>query len=379
MTKMKETIIVFSSNVDNWGAERSVCSMCDYLHRQGKEVLVILPREGTIINLLNEIHVEYVVLPFRMWIYTSKRALRPDVFIRDLWHSINTAKFIEHEIIRRGYKPVLVYSSTILFGTGLYCAKKWNVPHVHHFRENIDAFGYKFIFGNKLTTKYIANHTHQIICTCNAVKERYAADFVGKKMDVVNNGVPAIDNLSVKPAFDKIRLIQVARFMDDKRVIDTLHAVKILVDAGYVHLKLDIYGKGREEDMYKEFISKNHLDKFIEIKGFCQKIPFQEYHVGLMTSTFEAFARTTLDYMNNGLAVVASNTGGNLEQVVDGKTGLLFKVHNAKNLAECLKYLCDNPNKIVEFGKNGRQRFLNNFTQDMYQRKIGKIILSYLN
>ena len=378
MNNMKKTIVVFSSNVEQWGAERSVCSMCDYLHRQGKEVLVILPREGAIINLLKDIHVEYIILPFEAWGCTSIKALRPDMFIHKVWYNFKTAKFIQHEIIRRGYKPMLVYSSTILFGTGLYCAKKWNVPHVHHFRENIDAFGYKFIFGESFTTKYIAKHTNQIICTCNAIKERYAADFVGKKIDVVNNGVPAIDSLPARPTFNQIRFVQVARFMDDKRVIDSLNAIKILVDNGFVNLKLDIYGKGPEEDMYKDFITKNHLHKFIEIKGFCQNIPFNEYHVGLMTSTFEAFARTTLDYMNNGLAVVASNTGGNLEQVVDKKTGLLFEVHNAKNLAECLKYLCDNPNKIEEFGNKGRQRFLNNFTQDMYQQKIGKIILSYL-
>lgn len=375
---MKETIVVFSSNTDNWGAERSVCSMCDYLKRQGFYVLVVLPKEGPIVNILNGIQVDYIVLPFRMWIYTSIKQLRVDRYIRTVANMINYAKRIDREILKRGYRPILVYSSTILFGTGLYCAKKWKVPHIHHFRENIDAFGYKFIFGNILTMRYIAKHTNQIICTCNAVKLRYEKYLIGVRMDVVNNGVPIIDNIHFCPIHDKIKIIQVARFMDDKRIIDSLQAINILVKEGCKKLKLDIYGKGPEEALYKNYISDNHLEEYIDIKGFHQHIPFCNYHVGLMTSTFEAFARTTLDYMNNGLAVVASNTGGNLEQVVDGETGILYDVQNPKKLSMAIKFLYDHPNQIMKFGLNGRKYYLENFTQEIYQRKIGSIILSFI-
>lgn len=375
---MKDTIVVFSGNTENWGAERSVCSMCDILKQRGAYVLVVLPKEGPIINLLDKIQVDYVVLPFSMWIYSSINALRPDRYIRNVFRIINSARRIKNEILKRGYRPILVYSSTILFGTGIYCASKWNVPHIHHFRENIDAFGYKFIFGNRFTMHYLSSYTDQIICTCNAVKQRYVQYIKDVKMDVVNNGVPVIEKINCSSSFDKIRFIQVGRFMNDKRIIDSLCAINMLVNDGCVNLKFDIYGKGPEESLYRDFIINNHLEEYIEIKGFCQNIPFQDYHVGLMTSTFEAFARTTLDYMNNGLAVVASNTGGNLEQVQDGQTGLLYEVHSANSLAMSLRYLYDHPTIIQELGSNGRKRFLEKYTEGIYQRKIGDLIMSHI-
>lgn len=373
-----DAIIVFSSNVENWGAERSVCSMCDYLHRQGLSVLVIIPREGTIINLLDSIHVEYLILPFDLWIYSNIRSLRPDRYLKKIFNIIKSTKCIEKEILNSGYKPILVYSSTILFGTGLYCAKKWKVPHIHHFRENIDAFGYRFIFGNKPTMNYIRKNTDCIICTCDAVKQRYSDCLSDVEMKVVNNGVPALPNISKKNIGDKIKIIQVARFMDDKRIIDSLKAIHILIKRGYTNIKFDIYGKGPEEAIYKKYIDDNNLSNYIEIVGFKQNIDFSLYNIGLMTSTFEAFARTTLDYMNNGLAVVASNSGGNIEQVVDRETGLLFEVHNSNALADCLTELYNSPELITEYGNAGRKRFLQKFTQSIYQNKIGKIIMSYI-
>ena len=375
---MKDTIVVFSSNVENWGAERSVCSMCDYLHRQGFHVLVVLPREGLITNLLESIHVEYVVLPYEMWIIHDRSTWRPDRYLRKVFRIWRKSVRIRHEILSRGYNPILVYSSTITFGTGLYCAKKWNVPHVHHFRENIDAFGYKFVFGNLLTMRYIRKTTTRIICTCNAVKDRYSRYLDGAEIHVVNNGVPAVHNVTDHSVTDNVNIIQVARFMDDKRVIDSLNAIDILVKDGYTNLKLDIYGKGPEEEMYRSFIESHNLSEYVEVVGFCQNIDFSKYHIGLMTSTFEAFARSTLDYMNNGLEVIASNAGGNTEQVVDKETGLLFEVHDPQSLAECIIRLYKDPAYMNRLGNAGRERFLQHFTQEMYQQKIGGILMSCL-
>ena len=100
---------------------------------------------------------------------------------------------------------------------------------------------------------------------------------------------------------------------------------------------------------------------------------------GLMTSKYEAFARTTLDYMNNGLAVIASKSGGNVEQVNDNITGLLYDTCNAKSLAKTIIRLYDNQELIGELGKNGRKRFISEFTQDIYQQKILNVFQLILN
>lgn len=375
---MKDVIVVFSSNVDKWGAERSVCSMCEGLKKRGYDVLVIIPREGEIISILEEIGIDYLVLPFTVWVYSQKQKMKLVRIMRWFMQEMFRTRHIILEVKRLEYNPILVYSSTVLFGTGVYCANRWKVGHIHHFRENIDAFGYKFYLGYNLTMRYIRKHTSHIICTCEAIKEHYI-EYLGKApITVVNNGVPLIKDVTPRFYDGKIRFVQVARFMDDKRIIDTLHAAKILCDRGVRNYEIDIYGRGEEETLYRDYISENNVSDYVHIKGFVSAIDFSPYHVGLMTSTFEAFARTTLDYMNNGLAVIASDSGGNLEQVVANETGLLFEVKNPQSLADKMEELITHPNLISKLGKAGRGRFKQKFTQDKYQEYIVSVFDKYL-
>lgn len=375
---MKDVIVVFSSNVDKWGAERSVCSMCDGLKKKGHDVLVIIPREGEIISILKELDIDYLVLPFTAWGYSGNVTKRFYRIVCWLTHEMFQTRHIVSEIKRLGYNPILVYSSTVLFGTGLYCAKKWKVGHIHHFRENIDAFGYKFCLGYNLTMSYIRKRTNHIICTCEAIKEHYIEYLGGTSITVVNNGVPLVSEIAPKSYDGKIRFVQVARFMDDKRIIDTLHAAKILCDRGVCNYGIDIYGRGMEEVLYRDYILKNKLSDYVHIRGFVPDIDFSPYHVGLMTSAFEAFARTTLDYMNNGLAVIASDSGGNLEQVVANETGLFFEVKNPQSLADKMEEMIKHSNLIYKFGKEGRKRFKEKFTQNKYQENILSVFDKYL-
>ena len=375
---MKDCIIVFSSNVENWGAERSVCSMCEALQKKGKKVVMIIPREGLIINLLKQIDVEYLVLPYTNWTYENRSSLRIDRYIRSIIREFIHVRRIIKEIKEREFNPILVYSATILIGIGIYCSKKWKVPHVHHFRENIDAFGYKFKYGYKRSMKYINNNSNIIICTCVAVKDRYLMNLSTNKVVVINNGVPPVEKVLPKNILGTLKLVQVARFMDDKRIIDTLDAVRILANNSFTDIHLDIFGMGPEEDMYRKFIDKNNLTRFITIKGFVQNIDFSSYHIGIMASTFEAFARTTLDYMNNGLAVVASDSGGNLEQVENNITGMLFHVHDSSDMADKISKFYLDRNLIISMGNAGRRRFLQKFTQQMYQVSISSHILSLI-
>lgn len=376
---MGKYIIVFSRHVDNWGAERSTCSLCKGLKDKGYNVLLVIPREGSIINLLNNDDIEYIVHDFLGWLYEGKE--KPSfkhVCKRRLLDIINI--FSLKRILRKmGIHPMLVYSNTLTFGFGIKFAKSCNVPHVQHIRENIDAFDYHFIDGYEKSMKKI-NTSSAIMCTCETIRQRYIKDLSPDKFYTVHNGVPPVENLKIKNFnANTLEIIQIARFMDDKRVIDSLCAIKQLVKQGYVNVHLDIYGKGEEEDMYHQFISQNNLDDYVTIKGFVSKIDFSKYHLGLMTSTFEAFARSVLDYMNNGLAVIASNAGGNVEQVANGISGLLYTVKEPVSLAKAIAELYDDRSKLKHFAENSRKRYLDNFTQDRYVAKSNAIILNVLN
>lgn len=376
---MNNYIIVFSRHIDNWGAERSTCSLCKGLIDKGYKVLVIIPRKGAIISLLDELKIPYLIHEFYGWLYEGEHKPRLRQILKLKVKETLGLYLLRHTLSKMKIKPILVYSNTITFRYGIRFARLCKIPHVQHIRENIDAFDYHFIYGYEQSMKLI-NTSTAIMCTCDTIRNRYLPSLDARKFITVHNGVPPVETIQIKD-FHKgtLKIVQVARFMDDKRVIDSLDAIKILVNEKKINnIHLDIYGKGEEESMYKDFISENNLNKYVSIRGFVSKIDFKPYHVGLMTSTFEAFSRSVLDYMNNGLAVVASKAGGNVEQVLDGETGLLYEVKNPESLANAILILNTDRDKLQIFASNSRKRYLDNFTQEKYVSKTNEIILKSL-
>lgn len=375
---MQKCIVVFLMNVDKWGAERSVCSLCHYLQQMGQKVVVVIPRKGLVTELLNEYSIEYIIHNYSVSHYHAGHFPRWDRYCCKLIRKPFDVWMITRELHKKGYIPQLIYSASLPVDAGLICARILHVPHVQHIRENMDAFGYKFLLGKKLSLEINNKISSLFICTCQSIKDIYAEYIDVSKVVVIHNGVPSVIQLREKSFDDKVRILQVGRYMPDKRIIDTLSAANILVSKGIDQFKIDIFGYGFEENKYKSFIEENNLSSYVEIKGFSDNIDYTLYHIGLMTSKFEAFSRSVLDYMNNGLAVVASDTGGNIEQVVDGKTGFLYKSTSTDDLAAKLEKLIQNPQLILQMGIKGRERFLENFTQVKYQEKAANAILSLI-
>lgn len=384
---MKDTILVFTANVDKWGAERSVASMCAGLISKGYNVLVIIPRNGPVVDIFKEYGIDYIVHYFPMAIGTlfernvcfiravaRLRHIVPD-YIRMQWQLISLRKIL----VRKGVVPIAIYSASLTIDFGVRFALLCNIKHIQHIRENLDAFGYKLKYGYKNGIKKISKASCLIICTCNAVRDRYATDLKNNKLCVVYNGVKNIDNIPDKEIIGKIRLIQTARLMKDKNILDSIKAIEILVSSGRTKIHLDIYGLGDQEMFLKRYVEEHNLSPYITFKGFCDNIDYSKYNVGLMTSIYEAFSRSVLEYMNNGLVVIASNTGGNLEQIQDGETGLLYSLNNPDSLAHDLLKLYDDKDLINRLSWAGREYFIKHFTQEVYVNKITNLIISNVN
>ena len=384
---MKDTILVFTANVEKWGAERSVASMCAGLKSNGYNVLVVIPRIGPVVDIFKEYGIDYIVHYFPMAVgslfdrnvcfFRSVVRLRhviPD-YIRMQWQLISLKK----RLVNKRIFPIVIYSSSLTIDFGVRYALLNNIKHIQHIRENLDAFGYKLKYGYKNTFKKISKASCLIICTCNAVRDRYVADLKNNKLCVINNGVQNKDNLPEKEIVGKLRLIQTARLMKDKNVIDSIKAVEKVVSTGRTEIHLDIYGLGNQEIFLKKYVEDHNLSSYITFKGFCDNIDYSKYNVGLMTSIYEAFSRSVLEYMNNGLVAIASNTGGNVEQIQDGETGMLYRLNHPDSLACAISKLYDDKDLINRLACAGRNYFMKNFTQEVYIKKITNLIISSIN
>ena len=80
----------------------------------------------------------------------------------------------------------------------------------------------------------------------------------------------------------------------------------------------------------------------------------------------EPFGIVVAEAMMRGTAVVATNTGGPLEQVAEGETGLLCPPGDTAAWAAALTELLSDRGRCERFGTAGRERAMRMFTQERF-------------
>ena len=125
--------------------------------------------------------------------------------------------------------------------------------------------------------------------------------------------------------------------------------------------------KGAEE--YKaeldEFTAHNNLGKNIVFAGYRNDIPdiLQSLDVLIHASIApEPFGRVILEGMAYAKPIVATNSGGTIEQIVDGETGILVPMSDPDSMANAILFYLTNMERAREMGEKGRQRLIATFS-----------------
>lgn len=90
----------------------------------------------------------------------------------------------------------------------------------------------------------------------------------------------------------------------------------------------------------------------------------------VLPSLSEGMSNAILEYMALAKPVIATNVGGNPDNVIEGKTGFLVPVKDVGALAEALKRLCASPMLRQVMGDAGRKRVEEEFD-------IHKMVMKY--
>jgi glycosyltransferase involved in cell wall biosynthesis len=85
----------------------------------------------------------------------------------------------------------------------------------------------------------------------------------------------------------------------------------------------------------------------------------------------EQFGRVLAEAMSCETPVIGSDSG-EIPYVIDD-AGLVFPEGNARELASCVKRLLDDPNYYAELAQRGRQRVLDNYTQEHIARQTFEV------
>ncbi len=170
---------------------------------------------------------------------------------------------------------------------------------------------------------------------------------------------------------NSIKILYLGRLTDFKGPVETIRAFELASKNG-LQGELHIVGDGAKMSECKKIAKYSKYHKRIFIHGavdkyrainFFQNADVFSAHNQLSTKTNqeEAFGVSIIEAMAFGLPVVTGRSGGVVETVVDGKTGILFDSGNIDAHASAFIKLSENIELRKLMGENARRRAVNLF------------------
>lgn len=209
----------------------------------------------------------------------------------------------------------------------------------------------------------VSDHDYQLACRLSTTHET--------QITTVHNGVPTGSGLYLaQPAGENpVRLIMVARFSEPKDHRLLLKAIyELQADKNF---QLDLVGDGPLLSHYQKLVSQLKIDDRVRFLGARPDVPelLAKSQVFILASKWEGFPISILEAMRAGLPVIASDVGGTGEAVINDETGFLVPRDDDETLKSKLRLLINDSGLRVKMGKNGRERYLKNFTLDHMIKK----------
>ncbi|MBI2833190.1 MAG: glycosyltransferase [Acidobacteria bacterium] len=134
-----------------------------------------------------------------------------------------------------------------------------------------------------------------------------------------------------------------------------------------------IAGEGELRPALEKQIREHHLEKHVYLAGFRPDVLslLKAFDVFVMSSVTEGLGTSLLDAMACARPVVASQTGGIPEVVLDGETGLLVPPRDEPALAGAIVRLLGDATMRARFGQAGLTRVREHFrAEQMVQKTV---------
>jgi len=240
----------------------------------------------------------------------------------------------------------------------------------------------------------LAPKTNKICVVSEKVKQFYInhVHLSSSKLQVVYNGIKLSEKNSDAAHVQKIKnefnikdgspiLANIGRLVEAKANHIFIRALEEL-DRRAVEFHALMIGDGPLKEALtaqgQALIRKNKLTLTGLRKDVQQILDIVD--VAVLSSTREGFSIVVLECMAKGIPFVATDVGGNREQVVDGKTGFIVDVNQPLPLAQAISKIIQDSGLASRIGENARQRAREYFsiermvqtTQEIYAQALGE-------
>jgi len=174
---------------------------------------------------------------------------------------------------------------------------------------------------------------------------------------------------------NKNSIIFCGRLIKEKGVIYLIKAFERINNKNK-KTKLIIIGEGPEENNLKEYIKTKKIKNVI-FQGFVDNkelIKFYQNSAFLVIPSIltENYPIVALEAMSNSIPVIAFDSGGVKESVINNKTGLIIKKYDIVELTRKMDFLIENKSIAKKMGIEG-YNFIRRLNKEDYYKNLVKI------
>lgn len=244
--------------------------------------------------------------------------------------------------------------------------------------------GNDFLFEKKLTLKsYYLKNLDRIIVATNAIKNilQRIHHLSDKKIDVKRFGL-IFDQYKLEKSKNELRkdfnipldafvILSVGRHISRKRFDLVIRAIKEIKNKNpKINLLYFLLGEGEETKKLTKLSKELNLEENIIFKGFVDNEVRNKFYklsdLFLMPSiaekdSIEGFGIVFLEANYYKTPVIGTYSGGMVESIIDGDTGLLIEQNNLEELIEKILFFYSNKEKRKEMGKKGYNRVISEY------------------
>lgn len=212
---------------------------------------------------------------------------------------------------------------------------------------------------------------HRLLGTWDRKITRYIALNEFCKRKFIEGGLPA-GQIAVKPNFVDIQHEEagtrqgglfVGRLAEEKGIA----VLRAALDTDLL-ARIRIAGDGPERWRVADHSRAHDLGRLGPVE--VQREMRQAAYLVMPSLWYENFPRTLVEAFACGLPVIASRLGALAELIDDGRTGLLFEVGNAADLAAKIRWAEANPEAMVRMGQQARHEYEAKYTAEINHRQL---------
>ena len=307
----------------------------------------------------------------------------PVVFRRDALSITGAAKLLVsapasiwklRQLMRRE-RYDLVHTNTGVTVGGAIAARASRIPHIFHFREILAEFGPLL----RIYEPFVSLFTTRLIFITMAVGNQFHSRTLRQKGTVIHDGIPVQDFFQTKeePLNGSVVIASVGRLAPYKGQDILLKAIAEVYQSGLdveVYIVGDVY-PGRES--YRKYLFELTADlglsHQVHFAGFQEDVqPFLEKCNIFVLSSIreEGLGIVMLEAMAAERAVIAANSGGVGEIIINGENGVLVEPGSSRDLADAIVKLAKSPMRRQELARRGRMDVAEKFSEEEMSRQV---------